>query len=160
MRFMIIFLLLFSTGSAKSQFRTHVYDERILYVDLPYGKVEISRVTVGDNFGFWAQAHGTIEITLESALMPYWIETYENSALLRLDMGTAGCRTMYAWITYDKDGLRTSGSFGTCAYDGVYEVGPNGPSYTMENNIKGDPTISYVLDQKTGQVSNASAPWE
>lgn len=160
MRLLIALPLILAAGAAQAQFRASVDNDATLFIDLPHGQVEITRITADDVFGFWAHAGGSQEIVLEGEYMPEWIETYNDSALLRLHMGTAACEAMYAWVTYDEKGLRTSGTFGTCAYDGVYEVGPDGASYTMDNDVGDEPTITYTLDPETGEVSNASAPWE
>ncbi|NPD15727.1 hypothetical protein HOY34_10990 [Xinfangfangia sp. D13-10-4-6] len=160
MRLLLASALILSASAAQAQLRELIDPERILYVDLPHGQVEISRVTVGDAYGYWAQTPGTVEVILDGDSIPQWIETHENSALLRLYMGTAACGVMYAWITLDENGLRSSGTFGTCAYEGVYEVTEEGASYTMENTLEGDPTITYVLDPVSGQVSNFDAPWK
>lgn len=158
MRFLIALALMAAPAVAYAQMNADISDDATLVIDLPQGKVEITRNTIKD-YGFFVHARGTEEGMLEGQHMPRWVDTYQDSALLRLDMATASCRWMYSWVTLNADGLTVSEEFGTCADEGTLTAEGDSVHYTMANTIDGPETITYTLDAKTGIVSDVGAPW-
>lgn len=152
MRSILALTLALSASTAFAQMRIDIPDDRTLFVELPYGEVTITMNTV-EGYGLFVHAGGSQELLLESAHMPEWLEVFGNSALLRLNMGTAHCEALFAWITYDASGLRASDIFGTCAYEGDYAASEGGATYTMDAMTEGPATVTYVLDSLSGQVS-------
>lgn len=152
MRFLIALALALTASSALAQMRIDTPDDSTLFIELPHGEVLVTMNTV-EGYGLFVHAGGDQEVLLESAHMPEWLEVYGNSALLRLHMGTAQCEALFAWVTYDANGLRASDVFGTCAYEGDYAASEGGATYTMDAMTNGGTPVTYVLDSLSGQVS-------
>lgn len=129
-------------------------DDGTLTLPLQVGNVEITRNTV-DGTGLFVQAGGGHEVMLESAHLPLLLKTDRNSALIALNTGDADCPRRFAWVTYDTKGLRTSGSFGTCAPDGeaTFERAETGPVVTMRNRQYSGKTVSYRYNEATAELS-------
>lgn len=152
MRLLLAATLLLSANPALAQMRTDTPDHGTLRVTLPAGEVLISMNTVEDR-GLVIHAGGDQEVLVDSAHMPQWLETYGNSALLRLNMGTAQCDVSHRWITFDESGLRASEEFGTCAYDGDYSVTDAGPAYFMKGATEGEKDTTFLFDPASGKIS-------
>ncbi len=130
----------------------NVPDDGTLTVSLPAGDVGITMNTV-EGTGLFVHAGGSHEVLLDSAHMPRLLKTYSESALLELYTGGNACPILYAWITYDEDGLRSSGDFGTCAEEASFEETGMGPVVTMNDLQNPGQTISYIYDEKNGKLS-------
>lgn len=152
MRLALAVTLMLAATPAFSQMRTDTPDSGTLFIDLPHGQVSVTLNTV-ENYGFWVRAAGAQEIGIPGAHMPQWLETHENSALLRLNMGTAFCSASHVWITYDAEGLRTTDEFGTCSFDGVYAVTKDGPTYAMEGRSDNEADAVFLFDAASNTVT-------
>lgn len=130
----------------------NVPNDGTLTIALPAGPVEITMNTV-EGTGLFVHAGGSHEVLLDSAYMPRLLKTYSESALLELYTGGNACPVLYAWITYDEDGLRTSGDFGTCAEEASYEESGVGPVVTMSDLENAGQTVSYIYDEKSGALT-------
>lgn len=151
MRFLVAALFTLFATTAFAQMRTDTPNEGTLFIDLPHGEVTVTMNMV-EGYGLFVHAGGDQEVLLDSAYMPEWLETYANSALLRLHMGTAYCEALFIWITYDENGLRASQDFGTCAYDGEYAASESGATFTMDGMAEGEDPVTFVLDPVSGEV--------
>ena len=136
-----------------------VDDDATLTITLPTGKVEISRNTV-EGTGLFVQAGGSHEVLLESRHLPQLLKTQGNSALLQLNTGDAQCPTRFAWVSLDDKGLRTSGSFGTCAKDASasLEGSDAGPVLVLKNREYENKTVSYRYNEATAELTRAMQP--
>jgi hypothetical protein len=123
-----------------------------LIVDLPQGELDITMNTV-EGTGLFVHAGGSHEVLLESAYMPRLLKLHGNSALLELYTGGNACPILFAWVTYDAAGLRTSEDFGTCAEEASFEETAQGPVVTMDNLEAGQGTISYLYEEASGTLS-------
>jgi hypothetical protein len=129
----------------------NIPDNGTLRVELPQGEVGITLNTVED-YGIVLHAGGQYEVLLESAHMPRLLKVHENSALLELSMGGRACPILFAWITYDADGLRASEEFGTCAEQASFAVTEAGPAVSMEE-VETRNEVVYVYDAGTGALT-------
>lgn len=130
----------------------NVPDDGTLTLTLPAGPVEITMNTV-EGTGLFVHAGGSYEVLLDSAHMPRLLKTYENSALLELYTGGNACPILFAWVTFDENGLRSSGDFGTCAEQANFEETGLGPVVTMDDLENAGQTVSYIYDEVAGNLS-------
>ena len=107
----------------------------LIWLDLPQGKVsvEINGVEGNENgHGLVVQAGGDKEVLLDSDSLPDVVAKHGNSALLRVFSGGNACPAMYTWLTFDRDGLRATPSFGTCAEDGALVETTAYPAFVLD----------------------------
>lgn len=127
-------------------------DDATLTLSLPQGPVDITMNTV-EGTGLFVHAGGMHEVLIDSAHMPRLLKTHENSALLELYTGGNACPILFAWVTYDAAGLRTSGDFGTCAEEAEFEESGFGPVVTMDDLETPGTRASYAYNEVDGTLT-------
>lgn len=150
---------LFATLSASAEVLVatsdNTPDDGTLTLTLPQGPVDITMNTV-EGYGLFVHAGGSHEVLIDSAHMPRLLKTHSNSALLELYTGGNACPVLFAWVTYDAEGLRTSGDFGTCAEQANYEETSAGPVVSMDDISNPGRTLSYAYDETSGALTETA----
>ena len=139
------FLMLSTAALAEGQ-------PSLIWLDMPRGKVsiEINGVEGNENgHGLVVHAGGDKEALIDSESLPDVVTKSGDSVLLRVFTGGNACPAMYAWLTYDREGLRATPTFGTCAEDGELVPGTGHPAFVLDKLGNGPGKIRYDYDGRT-----------
>lgn len=142
------------SASAEVLVSTHdnIPDDGTLKVTLPAGDLDITMNTV-EGYGLFVHAGGSHEVLIDSAHMPRLLKTHGDSALLELNTGTSACPILFAWVTYDAEGLRTSGDFGTCAEEASFAEDEAGPVVSMNDVADASQVVHYAYDEASAALT-------
>lgn len=124
----------------------------LIQLDLPQGQVsiEINGVEGNENgHGLVVHAGGDKEVLIDSDALPDVVAKHGNSALLRVFSGGNACPALYTWLTFDRDGLRATPAFGTCAEDGALVETKAYPAFILDEIGRKSGKVKYDFDGKT-----------